>query len=338
MVAGDAGRVDLVYYKSNSGANSNVNVGQVWNVYFAQSMNALNTGANFNTVQVSAEPNHVGDISTGGLFGSADRDLLDFFTVDVDHLGAAHIVYSDDHQRRNTDTRDKLTRQLSGNSIFKDQNITLLSSWPIRDHAVSDRSGDVYDGNGTLKNSCAGMDLLGANSSRTSDLLTVTLTLNSAPSSTKAITCGTDGVTGGIWGAEFWAAASGDDGGAEGANTFYLAYRDAPPATPAVEAGRMDDVNLTVTSTEFHKTDSGTPTTPGGTCFSSTPPSPCTLTISVRLSDLGISSGNGLYGLTGLSNYFFGTDVKPPLLRVEGGNSELADATAPIHYLGSGTP
>ena len=303
MVAGDAGRVDLVYYKSNSGANSNVNVGQVWNVYFAQSMNALNTGANFNGVQVSAEPNHVGDISTGGLFGSADRDLLDFFTVDVDHLGAAHIVYSDDHQRRNTDTRDKLTRQLSGNSIFKDQNITLMSSWPIRDHSVSDRAGDVFDGNGLPKGSCAGMDLLGASSSRANGLLTVTLTLNSAPSALKAIACGTGGVTGGIWGAEFWAAASGDDGGADGGNTFYVAYRDAPPDPAAVEAGRMDDVNATVTSTEFHRTDAGTPATPSGTCFSSTPPSPCTLTISVRLSDLGISAGNGLYGLTGLSNY-----------------------------------
>src|SRR5205823_9328207 len=105
MVAGDAGRVDLVYYKSNSGANSNVNVGQVWNVYFGQSMNALNTGANFSGVQVSAEPNHLGGICTGGLSCSGDRDLLDFFTVDVDHLGAAHIVYSDDHQRRSEERR-----------------------------------------------------------------------------------------------------------------------------------------------------------------------------------------------------------------------------------------
>src|SRR2546428_11960799 len=95
MVAGDAGRVDLVYYKSNSGANSNVNVGQVWNAYFAQSMNALNTGANFNGVQGSAEPNHIGDISTGGLFGSAHRHLLDLFTLDVHPLRAAHIGHSD---------------------------------------------------------------------------------------------------------------------------------------------------------------------------------------------------------------------------------------------------
>src|SRR5881296_1735232 len=338
MVAGDAGRVDLVYYKSNSGANSNVNVGQVWNVYFAQSMNALNTGANFNSVQVSAEPNHIGDISTGGLFGSADRDLLDFITVDVDHLGAAHIVYSDDHQRRMSDTRDKLTRQIAGNSIFKNQNITLMSSWPIRDHTVTDRSGDVSNGVGLPNLSCAGMDLLGANSSRTNDLLTITLTLSGTPSSANATACGTTGVTGGIWGAEFWAAASGVDGGADGGNTFYLAYRDNPVDGPAaVEAGYVDDVNVTVTSLEFHP-KTGVTGTLSGTCFLSTPPSPCTLTISVRLSDLGISPGNGLYGLTGLSNYFFATDKKPPLLRVEGGNSELADATAPIHYNGSGTP
>src|SRR2546428_8281443 len=267
MVAGDAGRVDLVYYKSNSGANSNVNVGQVWNVYFAQSMNALNTGANFSSVQVSAEPNHLGGICTGGLSCSGDRDLLDFFTVDVDHLGAAHIVYSDDHQRRNTDTRDKLTRQLSGNSIFKDQNITLMSSWPIRDHSASERAGDVFDGNGTLKNSCAGMDLRGANSSRTNALLTVPLPLNSAPSATKAILCATVGATGGLWGAEFWAASS--EGGTDGGNTFYVAYRDNPiDGSPRVEAGVVDNLNLNITSLEFRPTDMGTPATPGWTCFS----------------------------------------------------------------------
>ena len=185
------------------------------------------------------------------------------------------------------------------------------------------------------------MDLLGASSSRSGDLLTVTLTLDSAPSATKAIACGTSasGVTGGIWGAEFWAAASGTDGGMDGGNTFYVAYRDNPPdGPPAVEAGHVDDTNITVTSLEFDKTDPGTPATPGGTCITSPTSSPCTLIISVRLSDLGISSGNGLYGLTGLSNYFFGTTNRPPLLRVEGGNSEQADATAPIHYLGSGTP
>src|SRR5207302_9107712 len=54
MVAGDAGQVDIVYYKSNSGLNSNTNDNsQVWNVYFGQSNNALNSGPNFKSVQIS---------------------------------------------------------------------------------------------------------------------------------------------------------------------------------------------------------------------------------------------------------------------------------------------
>src|SRR5437868_144042 len=163
MVAGDPGRVDLVFYKSNSGINSNVqppDSSTVWNVYFSQSLNALNTGSNFKTVQVSTEPNHIGQLCTNGLNCSGDRDLLDFFTVDVDHLGAAVIAYSDDHERRASDTRDKSTRQIAGVSVFQNQTITLQSSWPIKVHAVSDRAGDVYEWFGTNNVSCPGIDLV----------------------------------------------------------------------------------------------------------------------------------------------------------------------------------
>jgi len=42
MQAGSKGRVDLAYYQSNNGDNSNdaSNTG-IWNVYFRQSLNAL---------------------------------------------------------------------------------------------------------------------------------------------------------------------------------------------------------------------------------------------------------------------------------------------------------
>src|SRR5439155_13769840 len=141
---------------------------------------------------------------------SGDRDLLDFFTVDIDHLGAAVIAYSDDHERRNSDTRDKSTRQIAGNSVFKNTPITLQSSWPIHDHTVADRTGDVYDGFGVAKGSCPGMDLVGptaTSASRSGDLLTISLTLNSAPTAAKAIACSSNTATGGRWGAEFGAAA-----------------------------------------------------------------------------------------------------------------------------------
>lgn len=340
MVAGDPGRVGLTYYKSNSAINSNLApLDTVWNVMFSQSMNALNTGANFKAVQVSAQPNHIGRASTHGLGGDADRDLLDFLTVEKDSRGASLIAYSDDHVRRNTDTRDRVTRQISGNSLFKNQTINLTSSWPIRDHAVSDRSGDVYDGAGLPKGACPGMDILGVAADRRDDLITFTLTLDSAPSALKALGCSPGTANGGIWGAEFGAATS-ESATQDKFNQFWIAYRDNPlEGPPAVWAGSVDDLNLTIQSMEFRITDPGSPTTPGGTCFTVTPPpTPCTLVVSARASDLGITPGNGLYSITGLSLYFFGTEDKPPLLRVELGNSEQADAAAPFHYLGSGTP
>jgi len=345
MVAGDPGQVDIVYYKSNSGINSNVQPPTtVWNVYFGQSQNALNTGPNFKSVQVSAEPNHLGQLCTNGLNCSGDRDLLDFFTVDVDHLGAAVIAYSDDHERRNTDTRDKSTRQIAGNSVFKNVSLSSLQqNWPIRDHAVSDRTGDVYDGFGVAKGSCSGMDLVGptaTTASRSGDLLTISLTLNSAPTAAKAVTCSSNTATGGRWGAEFWAAAGGVDGGTDGGNHFYVAYRDNPAETPpqAVEAGYIDSVNPTSTTLEFHP-KTGVTGTLGGTCVTSPTSSPCTLTMSINLSALSITPGNGLYSITGLTTYFFGNATQAPaLVRLEGGNSEQADATAALEYSGSGTP
>src|SRR5439155_17106361 len=114
-----------------------------------------------------------------------------------------------------------------------------IAGWRITKASVSDHTGDVSDADGPPRGSCPGMDLLGASSSRTNVLLTVTLTLNSAPSATKAILCATAGATGGLWGAEFWAASS--EGGTDGGNTFYVAYRDNPlDGSPRVEAGVVD--------------------------------------------------------------------------------------------------
>jgi hypothetical protein len=315
----------------------------VWNVYFGQSQNALNTGPNFKSVQVSAEPNHLGQLCTNGLNCSGDRDLLDFLTVDVDHLGAAVIAYSDDHERRNTDTRDKSTRQIAGNSVFKNVSLSSVQqNWPIRDHAVSDRTGDVYDGFGNAAGSCAGMDLVGptaTTASRSGDLLTISLTLNNAPTAAEAMTCSGNTATGGRWGAEFWAAAGPADGGTEGGNTFYVAYRDNPlEGAPGVEAGYIDNVNVASTTLEFHP-KTGVTGTLGGTCVTGPTSSPCTLTMTINLSALSITPGNGLYSITGLTTYFFGNAMQAPaLVRLEGGNSEQADATAALEYSGSGTP
>jgi hypothetical protein len=345
MVAGDPGRVDLVYYKANSGLNSNVGFDDsgnpmVWNVYFAQSLNALNTGSNFKSVQISDHPNHLGGICTAGLSCSGDRDLLDFFTVDVDHLGAANVVWADDNTSRGSDTRNKFSRQLSGVSVFKNQSLSLMNTWPIKDHSVTDRGGDTYDELGVANTACPGMDLLGAGASRSGDLITVSLTLDAPPTAAESIACShAPGiVTGGIWSVEFWAAS---DGNPEGyGESYYIGYRDNPPdGQPVGEAGMFDNVNPTITSLEYHRTQgaSASPCVPLATPPPSAPQA-CTITLTTNATTLGIKSGAGLYSITGLSTFFGGSDQTTPVaFRLELGNSEQSDATAPFDVNGTGT-
>ena len=343
MVAGDPGQVDVVYYQANTGINSNVAVTDsngnvtnpsVWNVIFGHSNNATNTGSNFSNTQITDHPNHVGQICTGGVgcIVGGDRNLGDFFTVDVDHLGAAVVAWTDNNGSLGIG-RVRVSRQLAGNGVFGGIPIALQSSWPIRDHAASDPAGDVLNGFGFAAGSCPGMDLVSTTASRSGDLLTVTLTLNGPPTAAAAALCG-PASTGGLWGAEFWASSSGGD------DNFYVAYRDNTLDQPArVEAGRVNDLNAAATSFEFNMEQPGTL---GGTCLTAlgvpnpAPPTPCTLVLTTSTAGLGIKSGSGLYSITGLSQYFFGTD-QPELFPIQAGNSELADAVAPLDYAGTGT-
>ena len=65
-----------------------------WNVYLAQSTNALSASPTFKQVAANAAPTHFGRICTNGIVcGSSDRSLLDFISVAVDCKGFAHIAY-----------------------------------------------------------------------------------------------------------------------------------------------------------------------------------------------------------------------------------------------------
>jgi hypothetical protein len=357
MVAASPGQVDLVYYKANSGLNPNIayydangqpctqgNAGcnpntTVWNTYFAQSQNALNTGANFKSVQISDHPVHTGGVCTGGLScdssPQANRDLLDFLTVDYDHLGAAYVTWADDNNSRH-DTRQFFSRQLAGASILKGQNIASMNAYPITDHAVTDVAGDVTDAIGQPK-PCPSMDLLATSAQRSGDLLTVSLSLAAPPTATAAIACSLPAVsTGGVWGAEFWAASNPVGRTAIYNNdNFYVAYRDNPPdGAPRVEAGAINSISPTFTHDEFNRYEGGTL---GGNCTGPLAPSPCTLTMTVSLSGLGIKSGSILASVSGLSTYYLGSASQPPGLRVPLGNSNLADAATPFDANGTGT-
>lgn len=100
VAAGDDGRVDIVWYKTDAVGDPNTlpttgaNVPS-WNVMFAQSFNGNAREPVFTTVKASDHVMHKGAISTGGLIGSSDRSLLDYFEVAIGPDGLANIIYAD---------------------------------------------------------------------------------------------------------------------------------------------------------------------------------------------------------------------------------------------------
>jgi hypothetical protein len=111
IAAGDDGRVDIVWYQSSNpapplvsdpatpgrltGGPNNMPAGSTWTVMFAQSLNAASREPVFTAVQASDHINHNGSISIGGLTGSSDRSLLDYFEIAIGPDGKANIIYAD---------------------------------------------------------------------------------------------------------------------------------------------------------------------------------------------------------------------------------------------------
>ncbi|MBK5306249.1 MAG: exo-alpha-sialidase [Frankiaceae bacterium] len=130
IVAGDPGRVDVVFYGSTTAGSTQSNKGP-WNVYLSQSIDLLDDNGAFNpaatvqTTKVSEHTNHVNPICLAGLgctAGSAqDRNLSDFFQVDVDPQGAAIVIWNDTANQIGALTGSSVNafaRQLSGPSLY----------------------------------------------------------------------------------------------------------------------------------------------------------------------------------------------------------------------------
>lgn len=103
-VAGDAGRVDVVFYGAGyygTEQPDNYPASTQWYVYFAQALDLFN-GGGFN--QVAASPVvHTGAVCEGGISCAGNRDLYDDFGIAADPAtGLASIVYSDDQWSQNT--------------------------------------------------------------------------------------------------------------------------------------------------------------------------------------------------------------------------------------------
>jgi hypothetical protein len=97
IVAGDAGKIDIVYYGTSEKGPSPEEVAPTskWRVFMAQSLNALDPSPNFKENAATGFM-HQGSICTSGTGCAAGtRDLLDLFQVDVDAQGLANIAYTD---------------------------------------------------------------------------------------------------------------------------------------------------------------------------------------------------------------------------------------------------
>jgi hypothetical protein len=91
--------VAISWYGADQSGNSNTLPANTnWNVYIAESVNAHALTPVFTQTQVSDHIIHHGTVSTGGLTGSADRSLADFFQDAIDptnHL--VNVTFDDDH-------------------------------------------------------------------------------------------------------------------------------------------------------------------------------------------------------------------------------------------------
>jgi hypothetical protein len=98
--AGDAGKLDVVYYQTPyyDGVNTPDNYpdSAAWTVGFAQNLNAATPGSGWSR-QAASPVNHYGGVCESGVTCTGNRDLFDDFGVAASPTtGLASIIYSDD--------------------------------------------------------------------------------------------------------------------------------------------------------------------------------------------------------------------------------------------------
>src|SRR4030088_2081588 len=102
-IAADAnGHVAIAWYGADQAGNSNTVPADSthWNVFVAESVNGHAISPVFVVSQATDHSNHTGQISTGGLTGTSDRSLADFFQIAMDPNHLVNIAYADNHAGR----------------------------------------------------------------------------------------------------------------------------------------------------------------------------------------------------------------------------------------------
>ena len=119
VVAGDPGRANIVWYRGTMPGNSG-SLSNTWQIYMAQTLNALDAAPKFSTVAVSQNVVHRGEICLRGLncnVEGRDRSFLEYPSVWIDSKGAAVVTYND-----NTNQTEApyvmVARQATGPSLY----------------------------------------------------------------------------------------------------------------------------------------------------------------------------------------------------------------------------
>lgn len=140
ITAGDAGRIDIAWYGAGASADPfgpDAANHALWDVYLAQSVNALASKPTYTLTRVTDHHVKYSGISTGGLGGSADRSLGDFLEVRAGLNGEAVLSYVDDTSgNRNNDICQGCgqtpaeasgptmsVRQISGPSLYRSKGV-----------------------------------------------------------------------------------------------------------------------------------------------------------------------------------------------------------------------
>jgi len=119
VVAGDPGRAAVAWYRGSLPGNPN-SLANEWTIHMAQTLNALDAAPAFQTVQVSQNVIHRGEICLAGTLCDAtgrDRSFLEYPSIDMDSKGAAVVVYND-NTNQSEGPYVMLAKQATGPSLL----------------------------------------------------------------------------------------------------------------------------------------------------------------------------------------------------------------------------
>ncbi|TMF50106.1 MAG: hypothetical protein E6I21_09850 [Chloroflexi bacterium] len=312
LKAGGPGRADAVWYGSDKQVDPSSHNNQSWNVFMSQVVFPTNaaggiTGGAPSTqlVKVTPHPMHYDDVCLQGsacIASQGNRNLADFFVVNIDNSGAAEIVYDDtsnklvqapgtctvqvaDHCGAGVIT---IARQSSGLGLFGTK-VSGPSNSPVS--GLSDPAGDArYSVIGGSNQ--AGMDIRSSQLSFSPNGSTLNITMQVTDLAHPATTIGSIAGATNVQYVTRWQM---------GNTVYYAAMENNALNQPIFYAGAMKTIDLCSVSACFphvltYPEPGAGPTFTGkaetGSINCTT--SPCTLTISVKVGDVGGPTGASL--------------------------------------------